>query len=170
MNKPNQLERVRYWEGQLLASGDLREQMRSVAELRYMHNKALHSAYGIAMGLTPGEITDGALALGCGLAYDCAGRELIVPVDRQIPLPVPNIQTPHLLTISYTATPGQPNLSWQPQGQPMESDTVVLARILPGAPPTLDPAFQAVIARPLARPQLAGGQTVPGNTPWELWD
>jgi hypothetical protein len=52
----------------------------------------------------------------------------------------------------------------------MESDTVVLARILPGASPTLDPAFQPVIARPLARPQLASGQTVPGNTPWELWD
>ena len=56
MTNANQLERVRYWQGQLLAAGDLQTQMRVVAELRRQHNRAVHSAYGIAIGLSAGDI------------------------------------------------------------------------------------------------------------------
>jgi hypothetical protein len=170
MNISAQLERVRYWQGQLLASIDLQTQMRTVAELRRQHNRAVHGAYGIAIGLTTRDIQDGALALSCGLAYDCSGRELMVPVNRNVPLPSPVITAPHLLILAYDAILGDATLAWQPQGAPVSTGGVALARILPGIPhPLLDDTFRSVIARPLARPHLASGETVRGDTAWESW-
>lgn len=170
MNTAMQLERIRYWQGQLLASDDLRTQMRVVAELRRQHNRALHRAYGIAIGLTVGDVADGAITVSCGLAYDCSGRELMVPVSRTVPLPTPAIATPHLLVLAYDARSGDSTLAWQPQGTPAATDGVAIARILPGPPdPHRDAAFRPVIARPMARPRIAGGQTVRGNTAWEFW-
>ena len=171
MSSAIQLERIRYWQGQILSSGDLQKQMAVAAELRRQHNRAVHSAYGIAMGLTLGDISDGALPLSCGLAYDCSGRELMVPVGRMVPLPVPAITTPNLLILAYDAKLGDVSLTWQPQGAPVSMNGVAIARILPGTPsPLLDPAFRPVVARPLARPQLASGQTIPGDTAWESWE
>ena len=165
-----QLERVRYWQGQLLASSDLQTQMRVVAELRRQHNRAVHSAYGIAIGLSVEDIKDKALPIGCGLAYDCRGRELIVPVSTSVPLPSPAITSPYLLVITYDAL-GLGTLSWKVQGAPTSSEGVALARIVPGVPdPQLDTTFRPVVARPMARPKLANGQTVPGDTAWESWD
>lgn len=166
-----QLERIRYWQGQLLSSGDLQRQMAVVAELRRQHNRAVHNAYGIAMGLTLGDISEGVLPLSCGLAYDCSGRELMVPVGRMVPLPVPTITAPQLLFLAYDSNLGDVSLTWQPQGAPVSTNGVAIARILPGTPsPLLDPAFRPVVARPMARPQLASGQTVPGDTAWESWE
>ncbi len=171
MSSAIQLERIRYWQGQLLSSGDLQKQMAVVAELRRQHNRAVHRAYGIAMGLTLGDISDGALPLSCGLAYDCSGRELMVPVGRAVPMPVPAITTPYLLLIAYDANLGDVSVTWQPQGAPVSTNGVAIARILPGTPdPQLDTTFRPVVARPLARPQLASGQTVPGDTAWESWE
>jgi hypothetical protein len=170
MTEASYLERVRYWQGQLLSAGDLQTQMRAVAELRRLHNRAVHSAYGIAIGLSVDDIKDGAVPVGCGLAYDCYGRELMVPVDRTVPLPKPPITVPTLLVISYDAALDSASLSWRPQGQPVSTDDVAIARIVQGSPdPTYDPSFLPAIARPLARPRIASGQTVPGETPWQLW-
>jgi predicted RecA/RadA family phage recombinase len=170
MNSPIQLERVRYWQGQLLASGDLELQMRVVAELRRLHNQAVHSAYGIAIGLSAGKLTEESLTLTCGLAYDCSGRELIIAEDTEVPLPSAAFTVPQLLTLAYNAATGSATLAWQPQRAPMAGDAVAVARLLPGAPPQLDPDFHPVIARPLARPQIAAGDTVPGDTAWETWE
>jgi hypothetical protein len=93
------LERVRYWQGQLLASGDLQTQLRVDEELRRLHNRAVHQAYGIAIGLTP-TLDEDKLTLGCGMAYDCAGRGLIVEADREIPLPA-EVTGPMTLVLAY---------------------------------------------------------------------
>jgi len=169
MNPPIQLERVRYWQGQLLASGDLELQMRVVAELRRLHNQAVHSAYGIAIGLSAKKIAEDSVALTCGLAYDCSGRELIVPEETEVPLPSAPFTVPQLLTLAYNTAAGRATLQWQPQRAPMANDAVAIARLLP-APPRLDPEFRPVIARPLARPQIVAGETVPGDTAWETWE
>ena len=170
MTTSTQLERIRYWQGQLLASGDLNTQMAVVAELRRQHNRTVHSAYGIAIGLAAGDIANGSVPISCGLAYDCFGRELLIPVHRTVALPA-SVTAPKLLIIAYDASRGEAALSWRPQGQPVSSEGVAIARILPGPPdPMLDPAFRPVIARPLARPKIASGQTVSGDTAWESWD
>src|SRR5262245_12570107 len=110
-----QLERIRYWQGQLLASGDLNTQMRVVEELRRQHNRKAHRAYGIAIGLAAGDIKDNALPVACGLAYDCSGRELIIAVDTTVSLPSPAITIPQLLMIAYDPN-SLAGLSWQPEG------------------------------------------------------
>ncbi len=171
MDTLNILERVRYWQGQLLASGDLRTQTRSVAELRRLHNRNVHSAFGLAIGLEVGDIAEGTVPVSCGLAYDCAGRELVLPVGRAFPLPTPPISRPTLLTLAYDAASSEAVLAWRTQGKPDTRDSVALARLLPDvAGPTLDPEFHPVITRPLARPRLAFGETIPGDTAWTEWD
>ncbi|HEV7675051.1 MAG TPA: hypothetical protein VGQ12_11025 [Candidatus Angelobacter sp.] len=165
----NQLERVRYWEGQLLSSGDLETQMRVVAELRRLHNRAVHGAYGIAIGLQASDIVNGALPLSCGLAYDCSGRELIVPISTSVALPS-SFSTPLLLIISYDAESQLSRLSWLPENSLKPANVVAVARVKPGSPPQLDHDYRPVVARPLARPRIAAGATVPGDTAWELWE
>lgn len=169
IKNPNQLERVRYWEGQLLSSGDLETQMRMAAELRWLHNRAVHSAYGIAIGLQASDIVNGALPLSCGLAYDCSGRELIVPVSISVALPA-GFSTPLLLTIAYDAESQLSRLSWLPENSLMPPNVVAVARVKPGSTPQLDHDYRPVVARPLARPRIAAGETLPGDTAWEVWE
>ena len=171
MRETSTLERVQYWQGQRLASRDLEAQTRGVAELRRLHTRAVHSAYGIAIGLDVTDNANGTLSVACGLAYDCAGRELIVSATEIVPFPQPAIAAATLLSLGYNLATGEAMLGWRMQGTPDSRDSVALARILPTAGgPVLDADFKPIIARPLARPRLAIGRTVAGNTAWEEWD
>lgn len=180
-----QLERIRYWQGQLLSLGDLQTQLRVDEELRRLHNRAVHRAYGIAIGLGQAmealgdnkertknaiEIENGKLKLPCGLAYDCAGHALVVSQDRIVDLP-PQV-TDHLtLVLSY-----EPNaldgvaLSWTPAQEMNPGIGVAITSLLTGVDgPSIDLDFRPVVARPLARPRLATGNTIPGATSWQSW-
>src|SRR6266571_1601325 len=46
------LERLRYWQGQMLRGRDFRDQLAIAAQLRWWHNRAIHHAFGIAYGFT----------------------------------------------------------------------------------------------------------------------
>src|SRR5689334_10822463 len=106
MSKANNtnLERVRYWQGQMLSSVDLQTQLRVDEELRRLHNSAVHRTYGIAIGLSAlaKDVYDlkKGLNVGCGLAYDCAGRSLIIKEDLQIDVPA-NPTDGDTLVLSY---------------------------------------------------------------------
>src|SRR5579875_1933585 len=86
-----ELERVRYWQGQLLRSRDFRVQMNTDSQLRAWHNRALHSAYGIALGyeITPlpdtGPLTG--IRIEPGVAYDCFGRAIILVAEQVVLIP-----------------------------------------------------------------------------------
>jgi hypothetical protein len=178
VSNTNELERVRYWQGQLLASGDLETQLRVDEEMRRLHNRDVHQAYGIAIGLeletdqaTPPNLIldEGAnLHLGCGMAYDCAGRELILQSDRMIPLPS---EFPMSLVLSRDqASVDGVALRWKaPAKVNPNSEVVITTLIAGGMDPKVDPKFSEVVARPLARPRMATGQTIPGQTTWQLW-
>jgi hypothetical protein len=178
VSKTNELERVRYWQGQLLASGDLETQLRVDEEMRRLHNRDVHQAYGIAIGLEletdqatpPNLILDegGNLHLSCGMAYDCAGRELILQSDRVIPLP---LQFPTSLVLTRDqASVDSVALSWKAPAEVNPNSEIVIATFnRGGTDPKVDPKFSEVVARPLARPRLATGQTIPGETTWQLW-
>src|SRR5919206_4977097 len=109
----NELARVRYWQGQLLTAEDLRTQLESDEELRRLHNRAMHRAYGVAIGL--GAALDGAaLKLDCGMAYDCAGRGLVVQEERRVPLPK-EADAPQTLVLAYDpASADGVSLTWKP--------------------------------------------------------
>ena len=172
-----ELERVRYWQGQLLASGDLNTQLRVDQQLRWLHNRSLHQAYGIAIGLelerdeTTKEIKiddDGNVTVVCGMAYDCAGRELILQSNRALKLPG-DFPATLVITRDETTADGIA-LKWKPQVEINPNIEVAITTLTQGAPNVkADPAFRQVVSRPLARPRMGTGQTIPGETTWQPW-
>jgi hypothetical protein len=169
MQRLTELARVRYWQGQVLASEDLHTQLATDEELRRLHNRTVHRAYGIAVGL--GAILDsGAIQLTCGMAYDCAGRGLTLERERTVPLPA-SVIGPITLVLSYDpAAADGIALSWVPSQQIRPNAQVAITRIVPNAGSfEIDPTFRPVVARPQARPRLATGATVPGQTSWQPW-
>jgi hypothetical protein len=170
-----ELERVRYWQGQLLASGDLQTQIGSDAELRALHNRALHRAYGIAVGLTLSLVVDEedkrVCELTCGVAYDCYGRALFVERNRPIPLPLP-AAGPIVLVLSHDPESDDGiALTWKLPHDVNPNTQIAVAGLIFDSSNTaqLDPDFRRVVARPMARPRLATGTTIPGETPWKSW-
>ncbi len=85
------VERFRYWQGQKLRARDFQSQAQIEAELHWWHNRALHRVYGVASGLEVTPIMDQnslvGLKVGCGVAYDSYGRDLLLQIEREISLP-----------------------------------------------------------------------------------
>jgi hypothetical protein len=182
------LERLRYWQGQTLRSRDMRDQGRFDARRRELHNRALHSTDGVAFGLAVKKV-DGdpsQVNVECGVAYDCYGRKLLLQQPRTIAIAT----EPSWLILRYRADgvdrasccehPDRGcvadqarlldrgvELVWVSLGSFEPLNGVALARVAGG---DLDLTFRPRQARPLARPRLARGQTVRGNTPWEPWN
>ncbi len=172
---PLELVRVRYWQGQLLASGDLNTQLRVDQRLRWLHNRSLHQPYGIAIGLelerdesTQIKVDDDNVNLICGLAYDCAGRELILQSNRALAVPD---QFPATLVITRDETTSDGiALKWKASSEINSNIEIAITTLIQGLPnPKADPAFRPVVSRPLARPRMATGQTIPGQTTWQRW-
>jgi hypothetical protein len=165
------LEQLRYWQGQLMRSRDFRDQAAIDAQKRWWHNRAIHAIFGVNSGLTVNVTTSGGAfgaTVACGLAYDCFGRELILQSERFAPT-LPAGTDPLTLVLCYsTATAAQ--LFWKPTSQVRIGDGVPLASVIfATSGPALDAAFRAPLARAIARPRIATGDTVSGNTPWEAW-
>lgn len=187
------VERFRYWQGQMLRSRDLREQLAVEAELRWWHNRALHSAYGVRSGFAVTAVEHGNSLVGvevdCGVAYDCYGRELVLQASRELPLPQigEGPVTRVTLIVQYkessTSVRGAHSSCGCPPLEEPDFVWVVGRNIDPalGVPlarldyqssdplPTLDKSFFAPVSRALARARVASGETVPGDTHWEPW-
>lgn len=193
-----ELQRLRYSQGQMLRSLDFRDQLDIEAQLRWWHNRALHNTFGVSLGLTASPIPESgpvtAVRVTCGLAYDCFGRELILQNSREIQVPTASPQGIDKMTlvIRYKeeaqfpkrndtlgvylpsqCSPFQerPDFLWKPFDQAQVTDGVPLAQVnygTDGKPSLLN--FAAPISRPLARPRIASGATIPGSTAWEAWE
>jgi hypothetical protein len=188
------LSRIAFWQGQMLSAADFRTQIGTAEQLRWWHNRSLHNTYGVRVGLDVSGV-DGADAvdLSCGVAYDCVGRELVIDRPQRIPLPVlmEKDTAVRALVLSRRSTGGGRSCCeapqepcWPSSGSDVESpvelswiverdlgtnDGVPLARFIPGGEHPIDPDFIPPSARPIARPHVASGATIPGNTPWEVW-
>jgi hypothetical protein len=184
-------ERVRYWPGQLLKSQDFRDIAAVEAQRRWWHNRALHNAFGVAAGLSctlqPAASPTG-LLVSPGIAYDVSGRE--VALEQQITVPFPPVSQDFTgtlrLLISYrpprgrrdedaeicfgAKAPDTPEFSWRTEEMVRPADGVPLAAVsLSGGKFKSAGLSLANAAQPIARPLMAAGATVPGNTPWEAW-
>ena len=217
MSKPHrtELERFRYWQGQLLRSRDFRDQTETEAQLLHWHTRALHNVYGVAFGMETSlvaktvELT--AIRLTCGLAYDCYGRELLLPETREIRVPripteeerkkVEDAHRPVTATLvasykdagkyprkdesSAVCLTGQckplleePLFRWEfttgcyetYEGVPLAKIRYVTNQLTKEVRIIVDPDFVQPRARPLARPRMASGHTIAGNTTWRLWE
>jgi len=182
------LERARYWQGQKLRSSDFNCIHAVEAQRRWWHNRALHNAYGIHEGFgatsNPGTT---AILVKAGLAYDDSGRELILESDQTVP--VPNVSTDGniVLFARYREKISQPRpqdlaaigcssrapqfveFIWRKKDFCQSYDGVPLAEVkfVKGGRSSVSVISPTV--RPLSRPLLATGSTVPGNTSWQLW-
>ena len=187
-----ELERLRYWQGQLIRSEDFNDQAAVDDQLRWWHNRALHNAYGIAAGMLEGlrvTLTDPAareFTIRPGVAYDCFGRELILTQERREKLPAEITEGSATLLLQYRATGSVrdiatvcshssrevtgPVLKWQ-SGRFNIRDGVPIASVSDVSKLDSETKIDAdrPIARPLARPHIASGRTQADGAGWELW-
>lgn len=188
------LERVRYYRGQTLRALDFRDLGHIEAERRWWHNRALHQAYGVSDGLAvslfPATALE-AVRVTPGLAYDCFGRELILEEPQSIALPASTSKATFALLLRHREPSavaraqnfeevcwteqkvrgrGTAEFCWKPDGEFAPTDGVPLAKIevAPHAALKLI-SFAVPTSRPMARPPVAFGTTLPGNTPWAPW-
>jgi len=193
------LERFRYWQGQGLRSGDFRAQRATDEELRRLHNRALHDSgvrSGLTVHLV--DAADYVI-VRCGLAYDRIGRELLLQKDRQVPFPSNGEEEDtSVLVLRHQAqsddercsceAPLPPDcappslaesrvaVEWKAAQSLRPSDGAPLAafRLLDGGwrQIPLREALDGAVpprSRPIARPRLASGSTIPGQAVWEVW-
>jgi hypothetical protein len=188
-----ELQRLRYKQGQTLRSQDFRDQLRIERQLRAWHNRGVHNAYGVVRGILDDfsiESTATDLIVHKGLAYDCFGRELLLCSQTLIRLPAQ--QEPMLLVlqalerncgcqsstdvnsncseIAHARIATDAKLSWVPENSFSFRQGVPIARAkLSGGTLVVDTDFASPSARPLARPRIGTGTTIPGATVWEIW-
>jgi hypothetical protein len=189
-------ERFRYWRGQALLSQDFRDQAATEARLRAWHNRAVHEAYGVSLGLTATGVLDAmnnltAVEVEPGIAHDCFGRLLLLQQARTLSVPsLPDKTVTLVLVMRYRETgccsntelvPARscggesalmesPEFCWEPADTLVVEDGVPLyqAAYDKGVVQT-DVTFLLSNARPMARPHIATGRTLAGNTPWKPW-
>jgi hypothetical protein len=188
-----QLERLRYRHGQTLRSQDFRNQLRIERQVHAWHNRALHNVYGVVKQLLDGlrieQLGDNVL-VHSGLAYDCFGLELLLCNERSIPFG--EQREPMFLVVRRKDGCGCEQVSissgtcfgvnqsrlatnnefvWLPVKGFSFADGVPIARtIVTGNVVSIDPSFVAPAVRPLARPRIGSGVTIPGATTWQVWD
>src|SRR5215510_3710862 len=163
-----EVQRFRYWQGQKLRSVDFRDQLSVEAQLRWWHNRALHSSFGVRRGFSVTEPADAAhlkqsrgesnesnrrVIVGCGLAYDCYGRELLLQTAKELPLPAIGSQpiARATLVVRYkpTARSGasnsmcastieEPDFAWITEARLELTDGVPIARLSYESESTLD--------------------------------
>jgi hypothetical protein len=185
-----QLERIKYWQGQMLRSRDFRANQTVEDQRRWWHNRAEHQAFGLAMGLAPTAVGQGDMITDVlvqpGLAYDCFGRELILQQPRTVPLPAGQFEGSVILLIRYakvgggspnencwTTMPPSPSdnveFTWRVKQSLSFTDGVPIAEVFyGGGKKKINLEFFRPPPRPRARPLIATGTTIPGKTAWRV--
>jgi hypothetical protein len=200
MSKPQnrKLGRVQYWQGQMLRSADFLDIERIEAQRRWWHNRAVHQAYGVYLGMKATQSTDSSgtaeILVTPGVAYDCFGRELVLECEARILFPSapPSGKGSLTLLIRYrkpksraitdaraavccladgATSAGTVEFIWDANQRVAPDEGVPLGHLIySGRKFGRFAAFVAVpTSRPLARPRVAYGSTVPGNTAWQPW-
>jgi hypothetical protein len=165
---PNELQRLRFQEGQDLLSRDFQDGALYEARLREWHNRALHAVHGVRFGLrarpVPKTGSPTAAAVSAGLAYEADGSALFLTTPALVPVPSPWPGGPHLLVLREGAA-----LAWVPETQWRPCAGVPLARLIEDdGEPVWDEDYRPPAARPLAQPRIGHGATIQGGTAWEI--
>lgn len=188
MSIPNEVpsvQRPAFFDGQRLTAADLAAVQDYQRELRWLHNRSLHT-WGIAFGLEVfAKRGDRAVTVQIGYALDCLGRDLLVSEAINLPIPPVAGLTTYYLTISFledddlppemrmgecdangaVRLPEQARLRWQqPDDRQAESryrhgHNVILASIqVQNCKLAAEPSLkQRREARPASQPYVAAG-------------
>ena len=176
--RPVDIQRLRDVPRELLRSRDLRDRAAAGDQRRWWHNRALHDAFGVASGMSVALAADAqSVLVQPGVAYDRAGRELLLFAPRAVPVPAQRPMT--LIARYHQDAAGQrtaeADLVWQPPapagGEPCgPGDGVPLATLASDEQGTLTLTAENRRSRPLARPHIGYGSTPADATPWQVWD
>ena len=196
--KSRELERAKYWQGQMLRSQDFLNTQEVEAQRRWWHNRAVHNAYGVAEGLDCTLVPAGAptgVSVSAGVAYDVFGRELILETPLILPLasnvpqgligavsllmrhkpPSHGMRPDDIGEVCWSAresfASGTVEFGWKLGDRLDPADGVPVGAVYysAGGQKIPDPYFNRVSTQPLASPLLASGFTIPGATAWEPW-
>lgn len=191
------IERVTFFTGQRLTEKDLVALQRANRELRWLHNRSLHS-WGIGIGLAvAGERGDSAVTVEPGYGVDCLGREIILTAPRTMPVPAVahgpgGGEAIYYLVAAYQEDadqkvterrPGvclpegtvrlseEPRLEWRRPEKLQEGLELVLAQAWIQNCQLSRPLSLAArrFARPSQQPYIAAGQTDGEQTAWIPW-
>lgn len=182
-----QLERLQYAQGQQLRSRDFRDLAEIEDQLRWWHNRSLHEIPGVRRGLDV-KVAPTTITISPGIAYDGYGRELL-HARETILSPLPDLPTEGLiLVVQRSASRPAGNFSpascppsttgsslntleflWLENLERNAPHGVPLGRLYREIDKSLHFDPQRSYTRPLARPRMANGSTIPGATDWELW-
>jgi hypothetical protein len=189
------LYRQQYRQGQVLKSRDLSDQVEDEEQLRWWHNRAVHHAYGIVYGCEAERTSDGrAICVEAGLAYDSFGRPLWFnsSVTVRVPADLHREEGKHILfvckalnnghirgrrsdgawcgkTIENGVSTGE--FKWKPVSVFSIRDGVAIAIVDLGPNGVVNGSVHAggYRARSDRNPYLINGQTILGQTAWEVW-
>jgi hypothetical protein len=186
-------ERFRYWQGQMVRARDFRDQLAEGERQAEWHNRSVHSAFGVRFGFDVTVVQGGTprVQIACGVAFDCSGAMLTLQRPRGVRLPPfdPDATETAVLLVrsreggcscgcqEETAASGVDRLweddlvfTWMKIYRGNPEAGVPLARIGRGTfgEVTIDRSVR-LLARPVARPRIGSGATIPGLTPWEPW-
>lgn len=191
------LERIEFLDGQQLTAEDLTALDDSNTQLRWLHARSLHS-WGIGIGFdVQGNRGDSSIAIGPGYAVDCLGREVILTSERAktvpaVPGQIDGTEATYYLIAAYlgdadqavaekrpgVCVPGgtvrlteEPLLAWRLPNELREGQDLILARasILNCQLSRPLSLAERRYARPSQQPYIGAGQTVAGNTNWQVW-
>jgi hypothetical protein len=185
-------ERFRYWQGQMVRARDFTDQLAEVDRQTRWHNRAVHNAFGVRSGfevtLVEAALPHVRVRVECGVAFDCSGTVLALQRARELTVDVDDGKSAVVLVRSRAAggsgcschgaaaSTGTGRLweddlvfTWEFRRVLSADADVPLARVSASAGAvTVDQSIRPLV-RPVARPRLASGSTIPGLTPWEPW-
>jgi hypothetical protein len=190
------IARPAWFPGQRLTADDLTAGQAFHRELRWLHNRGLHT-WGIAFGLAvTGERGASAVTVAPGYAVDCEGRDLVLDEDLVVAVPsvagAAGAAATWYLTVSYQEDADRPIIQngngvcfddgatrrsegglvrWQKAGDPRPGLDVILARgdILDCVLDAPVSAAERRDAKPAQQPYVAAGSTA-GTTDWAPWE
>ena len=157
--------RIEWIDRQLAAGADLRAALRFLDARRARHLRGAHGTWGVALGFDVEALTASmpqTVSVGPGLAYDAAGRELLLTRPQTLTIPAQASGTATLVatTGGDACLPGvRLRLAWREQpvqlGQDVPLATIDLAT------DTIDQSRRPHI-RSAAPPRVAGGRVEVG--------
>jgi hypothetical protein len=102
------LDRIRFFQGELLTADDLTTLDSNNRELRWLHNRTLHN-WGIGHGLDAlGKRGDTSVTVNPGYAIDIEGREIILGSPVQLPIPAVPGPSTYYLVANYIEDANEP--------------------------------------------------------------
>ena len=193
------LSRVAFFDGQRLAADDLNGAATVQRELRWLHNRSLHT-WGIGLGFAvTGAAGDRQVSVSPGYAIDCLGREIILTESmmKAVPARADNGEGGPVVYYLVAAYPDDSMLTvlerrrgecgtdgavrlreqaaiyWKASGeQTVElGHEIVLAQASVQNCQLAGPLSlaQRRSARPPRQPYVSAGSTTPGGTVWQPW-